>query len=171
MNVNNYKKNVLKINFIYINELFCQLLVKNLIISGVQISFRCFWSKIGHLLWRNGTLYFIRSIVHRIVLLAFGMNLDPIMLPIPHLRTLSAFHYVLCLRCIIHRSWTSETTHDNFFHLRQPHHVFLQAIDAPQMQISSNWRSKSKVPANDAYSAQNLTFSHTKEYIILMKIH
>ena len=38
------------------------------------------------------------------VLLAFGMNLDPIMLPIPRLRTLSAFRYVLCLRCQIHHS-------------------------------------------------------------------
>ena len=57
-----------------------------------------------HLLWKNGTLCFIRSIVHRIVLLAFGTNLGPIMLPIPRLRTLSAFRYVLCLRCQIHRS-------------------------------------------------------------------
>ena len=35
--------------------------------------------------------------------------------------------------------------------------MFLQAIDAPQLQISSNWGSKPKVPANDAYSAQNST--------------
>ena len=54
-------------------------------LSGAQISFRRFLSKIGHLLWKNGTLCLIRSIVHRIVLLAFGTNLDPIMLPIPHL--------------------------------------------------------------------------------------
>ena len=33
------------------------------------------------------------------VLLAFGMNVDPIMLPIQRLRTLSAFRYVICLRC------------------------------------------------------------------------
>ena len=26
----------------------------------------------------------------------------------------------------------------NFSHLRQPHHMFLQAIDAPQLHISSN---------------------------------
>ena len=49
--------------------------------------------------------------------------------------------------------------------------MFLQAIYAPQLQIFSNWTSKSKVPANDAYLAQNSTFSHTKEYIILIKIH
>ena len=67
--------------------------------------------------------------------------------------------------------WNFETTHDNFFHLRQPHHIFLQTIDTPQLQISSNWRSKSKVPANHAYSVQNSTFSDTKEYIILIKIH
>ena len=47
-----------------------------IIISGVQISFRCFLSKIMHLLWKNGILCFIRSIVHRIVLLAFGTNLE-----------------------------------------------------------------------------------------------
>ena len=58
-----------------------------------------------------------------------------------------------------------------FSHLRQPNHMFLQAIDASQLQISSNWRSKLKVPAIDDYSAQNSTFSHTKEYIILIKIH
>ena len=50
-------------------------------------------------------------------------------------------------------------------------HMFLRAIDASQLQISSNWRSKSKVLANDAYSAQNSTFSAKKEYIILIKIH
>ena len=38
------------------------------------------------------------------VLLAFCTNLDPIMFPIPRLRILSAFHYVHCLRCQIHRS-------------------------------------------------------------------
>ena len=42
--------------------------------------------KIGHLLWKNWTLFFIESIVDRIVLLAFGTNLDLIMLPIPRLR-------------------------------------------------------------------------------------
>ena len=41
-------------------------------ISGVQISFRRFLLIIGHLLWMNGTLCFIRSIVNCIVLLAFG---------------------------------------------------------------------------------------------------
>ena len=73
-------------------------------LSGVQISFRHFLSKIGHLLWKNGTLCFIRSIVHGIVLIVFGTNLDSIMLPVPRLRTLSALRYVLCLRCQIHRS-------------------------------------------------------------------
>ena len=38
-------------------------------ISGVLISFRRFLSKIGHLLWKNGTLCFIRSIVHCLPLL------------------------------------------------------------------------------------------------------
>lgn len=38
------------------------------------------------------------------VLLAFGTNLDPIMLTISRLRTLSVFRYVLCLRCQIHHS-------------------------------------------------------------------
>ena len=36
------------------------------------------------------------------VLHAFGRNLDPIMLPIPRLRTFPAFRYVLCLQCQIH---------------------------------------------------------------------
>ena len=45
------------------------------LISGVQIIFRRFLSKIGHLLCKNGTLCFIRNIVHHIVLLAFGTNL------------------------------------------------------------------------------------------------
>ena len=94
------------------------------ILPGVEISFRRFLSKIGHSLWKHGTLCFIRSIVHRMVLLAFGMNFDPIMLPIPRLRTLSAFCYVLCLRCWIQRCLTFETTHDNS-HLRQPRHIFL----------------------------------------------
>ena len=49
--------------------------------------------------------------------------------------------------------------------------MFLQAIVAPQLQISSKLRSKSEVPTNDAYSAQNSTFLHPKEYIILIKIH
>ena len=61
-------------------------------LSGVQISFYGFLSKIGHLLWKNGTWCFIRSIVHRIVFVAFGTNLDPIMLPIPRLRTLEKKH-------------------------------------------------------------------------------
>ena len=39
--------------------------------------------------------------------------------------------------------------------------------NTPQLKISLNWRSKS----NDAYSAQNSTFLHTKEHIILIKIH
>ena len=43
----------------------------------------------------------------------------------------------------------------------------IQAIDAPQLQITSNSRSKSKVPENNAYSPQNSTFSHTKEYGLL----
>ena len=63
--------------------------------------------------------------------LAFGTNLDPIMLPTPRLLTLSAFRYVLCLRCEIHYSQTFENTHDNFSHVRQPRHMLLQAIDAP----------------------------------------
>ena len=53
------------------------------------------------------------------------------------LRTLSTFRYVLCLRCQIHGFKTFKTTH-NFSYLRQPHYMFLQAIDAPQLQISSN---------------------------------
>ena len=105
-----------------------------------------------------------------------------------------------CSSCIWHESWSNNASNSppsytfilplhplswmsnspflnfcnyslTFSHLRQPHHMFLQAIDAPQLQISSNWRSKSKVPGNDAYLAQNSTFSHTKEYIILIKIH
>ena len=77
---------------------------------------------------------------------------------------------ILKLYCIFSIS-SFETTHDNFSHLRQPHHMFLQAIAAPQLQISLNCRSKSKVPANDAYSAQKSTFSHTGQYIILIKIY
>ena len=38
-------------------------------ISGVQKSFRSFSSKIGHLLWKNGTLCFIRNIAHRLPLI------------------------------------------------------------------------------------------------------
>ena len=77
---------------------------------------------------------------HRATSLNHSTNGTPIMLPIPRLRTLSAFHYVLCLRCQIYRSLTFETTRDNFSHLlvRQPQHIFLQAVDAPQLQISSN---------------------------------
>ena len=70
-------------------------------------------------------------------------------------------------------SFTIKSKNINFF-LFNPYyrdHMFLQAINAPQLKISSNLRSKSKVPANNAYSAQNSTFSHTNEYIILIKIH
>ena len=38
-------------------------------ISGIQISFRRFLLKIGHLLWKNRTLCFFRSIAHRLPLL------------------------------------------------------------------------------------------------------
>ena len=48
--------------------------------------------------------------------------------------------------------------------------MFLQAIDVPQLQVSSNCRSKSKVYANDAYSAQNSTFSHTIIYYVPRRI-
>ena len=48
--------------------------------------------------------------------------------------------------------------------LKAPHHMLLPAIDAPQLQISSNYRSKSKAPANDVYSPQKSTFSHEKRY-------
>ena len=51
------------------------------------------------------------------------------------------------------------------------HEAFLQAIDAPWLQISSNSRSKSKVPPNDAHSAQNSTFLHRKEKKLPIKIH
>ena len=51
----NYSQFTLKSNFCYL--------------SGVQISFRRFLSKIGHLLWKSGTLCFIRSILHRLPLL------------------------------------------------------------------------------------------------------
>lgn len=44
--------------------------------------------------------------------------------------------------------------------------MLMQAIDAPQLQISSNG-SKSKDPANNTYSAQNLRFSHEKNYDIV----
>ena len=64
---------------------------------------------------------------------------------------------------------TSRGTKKWFYSMKTFGHMFLQAIDELQLQISSNWRSKSKVPANDAYPAQNSTFSHTKEYIILNK--
>ena len=56
-------------------------------IKWIQISFRRFLSKIGHSLWKNETLCFIPSIVQCIVFLAFGINLDLIMLPIPSHRT------------------------------------------------------------------------------------
>ena len=47
----------------------------------------------------------------------------------------------------------------NFWnHSRQLHYMFLQAIDVPYLQIPTNWRSKSIVSANNAYSAQNSTF-------------
>ena len=55
-------------------------------------------------------------------------------------------------------------------HIMQPHYMLLQAIDASQLQMSQNWRSKSKVLANDAYAAQKSTFSNIKEDIIMMKM-
>ena len=44
-----------------------------------------------------------------------------------------------------------------------------QKIDKKEMDCLK--QRNQTVPANDAYSAQNSIFSHTKEYIILTKIH
>ena len=134
----NYYKNVwMKTKYIRCSNKFSPFLIKN-------------WA--FNVKGRN-LMFYSKYIVHRIVLLAFGTILDPIMLPIRRLSTISAFRYVLWLRCQIHRSLTFEITHSNFSHLRQPLHMFVQAIDAPQLQIYSNRKIKSKVPANDAYSA------------------
>ena len=86
-----------------------QKLISQIDFEQVYKCFRRFLSKIGHLLCKNRIFCFIGSIVHRIVFLAFSMNLDPIILPVPRLRTLSAFCYVPCPRCQIHRSYTFET--------------------------------------------------------------
>ena len=47
--------------------------------------------------------------------------------------------------------------------------VFPFTTVLPLGSLTICWRSKSKVPANDAYSAQNSRFSRTKEYIIWWK--
>ena len=104
----------------------------------------------------------------------------------------SKYYPPYCSSCIWHESWCSNASNSassytfglplhslssmsnspflNFWnHSRQilsPFHMFLQAIDAHQLQISCNRRSKLKVPANDTCSAQNSTFSQTREYII-----
>ena len=49
--------------------------------------------------------------------------------------------------------------------------MFLQGIDAPSCRFLQIKEVNQKFPPNDVYSTQNSTFSHTKEYIILIKIH
>ena len=69
--------------------------------SGVQISFRRFSSKIGYLLLNDVKLLVESLLMYVQVLLTFGTNLDPKLLLITRLRTLSTFRYVLCFRCQI----------------------------------------------------------------------
>ena len=61
---------------------------KLVIFNTISLYIRCtnkfppFFIKSGQLLWKNGTLLFIQSIFHPIVLLAFGTNLDIILIKI-----------------------------------------------------------------------------------------
>ena len=83
----------------------------------------------------NDIKLFVESLLMQVqILFAFGTNLHPIMFPIPRLRP-SATFFVFDVKFTVLKFLKP---HDNFSHLRQHHHMLLQAIYEPQLQISSN---------------------------------